>query len=90
MTRIGKSDHPSIEQTLDDSLECYIPRHSIEKNYYRGNYVKTKELLSAGPWNKKSDMNLQDSCDFFYENINTVIDQTIPETSTTKTRSKPI
>ena len=89
-TRLGNSDHLSIELTLDDSLDCYNPRHDIKRNFYRGDYVKAKELLSAVPWNEMSDMSLQDSCDFFYENINTVIDQTIPETSTTKKRSKPI
>ena len=52
--------------------------------------MKAKELLIAVPWNEMSDVSLQDSCDLFYENINTVIDQTIPEISTTKKKSKPI
>ena len=62
-TRLGNSDHLSIEPTLDDSFDCYNPRHGIKRNFYRGDYVKAKELLSAFPWNEMSDMSLQDNCD---------------------------
>lgn len=41
-TRLVNSDHLSIELTLDDSLDCYNPRHDIKRNFYRGDYVKAK------------------------------------------------
>ena len=36
------------------------------------------------------NMSLNDSCEFFYNNINTIIEQTVPETESVKKRQKPL
>lgn len=88
-SRLGCSDHLSIELFLEDTCTNNTPQR-IKRNFYKGNYVLAKDMLNNVQWSEMSNMNLHDSCNFFYNEIYNVIEQTIPETQIAKKRPKPM
>ena len=88
--RLGCIDHLSIDLVLDDDIDHNIPPNRVKRNYYRGKYDKAKELLHSVKWKSVYNMSLNDRCEFFYNNINTIIEQTVPEAQRVKKRQKSL
>ena len=87
-TRLGSSDHMCIKFMLDAAVD--VSNRSINnKNYYRGNYQLAAEEVSRIDWLGMNDMDMQESWDYFYSNIRSIIDRYIPET-VQKKQVKPV
>ena len=87
-TRLGNSDHLSIETEL--TFPRNIPQSCVEKrNFYKGDYISANTKLSEVNWSCMLDMNLEASWQYFSHHISGIIDKTIPVHKITQKKPKP-
>ena len=85
---LGNSDHLSIEFYINCYTEKFV--NKIEKrNFYRADYVLANQKLSNIDWKVLHDMNQQEGWEYFYTNVNQVVEECVPKVKSSKCKPKP-
>ena len=76
-TRLGNSDHLSIE------AELIFPKkvsksYAEKRNYYKGDYMSANVKLSNINWSCMNEMDIETSWQYFANQVSDIINETIP------------
>lgn len=87
-TRLGNSDHLSIELDLNFHSSDNVSNVK-RRNYYRGDYITANRKISEVDWCVMEDLDIEQSWAFFSDTVKEIIEGTIPIYKEPKKKSKP-